>query len=89
MALWKDKHYYPARVLSCGDRGKYSVLFDDGNQMDIKASHMINLDLVPVGKMVLADCGSGWNELVTVLSHWTDGSETGYVVRRPKDPEDG
>lgn len=82
LAKWKDNHFYPGEVVSCEKRAKCSVLFDDGNQLTVKTDHVIPVSLVPVGQSVLADCGSGWNELVTVVSHWAEDTERGYVVRK-------
>lgn len=84
LAMWTDKHYYPATVLSL-DNKKIQVRFNgDGHEAWLKSTSLTHCDLVPVGLPVLACIESEWSEPATVISYYTDSTSdvpTGYNVQ--------
>ena len=87
MAVWSDKHYYPATVLSLDNKKRVEVKFvEDESVSWLKAAGVVCCELVPVGLNVLAKrVETNWSEPAMVVSHYTDntadGPSTGYNVQ--------
>jgi len=82
MAIWNDKHYYPATVLSVDSKKRVHVKFDeDGSMSWVKLVGIVCCDLVPVGFNVLAKrAETNWSEPAVVLSYYSDDNTNGYNV---------
>jgi hypothetical protein len=86
-ALWRDKHYYPAVVLSTDGKKQIHVKFnEDGSTLWVRPDKVICCEVIPVGFDLMAlRIETEWSEAAVVRSYYTDSNceseVAGYSVQ--------
>ena len=79
-ARWKDKHYYPAHIIS-SSKNKYVVAFEDGDTRHVKETDIIVCNLLPKGQQVMAARDSGDYEVGVVMDLTNDNVKKGCMIK--------